>query len=152
MLTDRCCELSFFILSVFSASHDDGPVQTVGQARVLREVARQGLLPYSTFFASTRPFGTPLGPVALKYALTVMVLAVLPARDAYNFILDLASYPNLVCRFYYTSKENFQWTFCQGFRRRNCYRAVEASRSTRQRRTAQIPVRSVEHCRRPVAP
>jgi amino acid transporter len=71
-------------------------VQTVGQARVLREVARQGLLPYATFFASTRPFGTPLGPVALKYVLTVLVLSALPARDAFNFVLDLASYPNLV--------------------------------------------------------
>ena len=71
-------------------------MQTVGQARVLREVARQGLLPYATFFASTRPFGTPLGPVALKYVLTVSVISALPARDAFNFLLDLASYPNLV--------------------------------------------------------
>ncbi|KAH9003017.1 amino acid transporter [Lactarius hatsudake] len=69
---------------------------TVGKARVLREVARQGLLPYATFFASTRPFGTPLGPVALKYALTVLVISVLPARDAFNFTVDLASYPALV--------------------------------------------------------
>ena len=70
--------------------------QTVGQARLLREVARQGLLPYPTFFASTRPFGTPLGPVALKYALTVLLISLLPARDAFNFLLDLASYPHLV--------------------------------------------------------
>ena len=70
--------------------------QTIGQARVLREVARQGLLPYPTFFASTRPFGTPLGPVALKYVLTVLVICALPARDAFNFLLDLASYPHLV--------------------------------------------------------
>ncbi|KAH9043460.1 amino acid transporter [Lactarius hengduanensis] len=69
---------------------------TVGKARVLREVARQGLLPYATFFASTRPFGTPLGPVALKYALTVLVISVLPARDAFNFTVDLASYPAMV--------------------------------------------------------
>ena len=71
-------------------------MQTVGQARVLREVARQGLLPFATFFASTRPFGTPLGPVVLKYVLTVSVISALPARDAFNFLLDLASYPNLV--------------------------------------------------------
>jgi amino acid transporter len=70
--------------------------QTVGQARVLREVARQGLLPYPTFFASTRPLGTPLGPVSLKYALTVLVICALPARDAFNFLLDLASYPHVV--------------------------------------------------------
>lgn len=72
------------------------PSQTLGKARILREVARQGLLPYPTFFASTRPFGTPLGPVALRYAITVLVVSVLPARDAFNFLLDLASYPNLV--------------------------------------------------------
>ncbi|KAG1736583.1 amino acid/polyamine transporter I [Suillus lakei] len=69
---------------------------TVGQARVLREVARQGLLPYPRFFASTKPFGTPLAPVCLKYLLTVFVVVALPARDAFNFLLDLASYPNLV--------------------------------------------------------
>jgi len=69
---------------------------TVGQARVLREIARQGLLPYPRFFASTKPFGTPLGPVCLKYFLTVFVIVALPARDAFNFLLDLSSYPNLV--------------------------------------------------------
>ncbi|KAL5486068.1 hypothetical protein ACEPAI_7112 [Sanghuangporus weigelae] len=68
---------------------------TVGQARVIREVARQGLLPWPEFFASTRPFGTPLGPVLLKYSLTVLVIIALPAADAYNFLLDLASYPHL---------------------------------------------------------
>ncbi|KAG2145340.1 amino acid/polyamine transporter I [Suillus bovinus] len=69
---------------------------TVGQTRVLREIARQGLLPYPIFFASTKPFGTPLGPVCLKYLLTVFAIVALPARDAFNFLLDLASYPNLV--------------------------------------------------------
>lgn len=69
---------------------------TVGQARVLREVARQGLLPYPEFFASTKPFGTPLAPVALKYFLTLVVILALPAKDAFNFLLDLASYPHLI--------------------------------------------------------
>jgi amino acid transporter len=70
--------------------------QTVGQARVFREVARQGLLPYPTFFASTRPFGTPLGAIALKYVITVLAISALPAHDAFNFLLDLASYPKMV--------------------------------------------------------
>jgi hypothetical protein len=70
--------------------------QTAGQARVLREVARQGLLPYPTFFASTKPFGTPLAPVALKYVLTVLVIVAIPGKDAFNFIVDLISYPYLV--------------------------------------------------------
>ncbi|TFK40387.1 amino acid transporter [Crucibulum laeve] len=69
---------------------------TVGQARVIREVARQGLLPYPSFFSSTKPFGTPLGPVILKGALTYLVILATPAKDAFNFVLDLASYPHLV--------------------------------------------------------
>jgi len=69
---------------------------TAGQARVLREVARQGLLPYSTFFVSTKPFGTPLAPVALQYAFTVFVIVAIPGEDAFNFMVDLASYPKLV--------------------------------------------------------
>lgn len=73
-----------------------GDVKTIGQARVIREVARQGLLPWPEFFASTEPFGTPLGPVLLKYVLTVIVILALPAADAFNFLLDLASYPGLV--------------------------------------------------------
>lgn len=89
-------------------------LQSIGHARVLREVcqqhikirmqylserrevSRQGLLPYPEFFASTKPFGTPLGPVMLKYSLTVFVIAVVPSQDAYNFIVDLDSYPGLV--------------------------------------------------------
>uniref|UniRef100_A0A8H8CKT5 Amino acid transporter n=1 Tax=Psilocybe cubensis TaxID=181762 RepID=A0A8H8CKT5_PSICU len=69
---------------------------TIGHTRVIREVARQGLLPYPGVFTSIRPFGTPLGPIALKGLLTVLVIVAIPARDAFNFVLDLASYPSLV--------------------------------------------------------
>ncbi|KAJ3512671.1 hypothetical protein NLJ89_g3390 [Agrocybe chaxingu] len=69
---------------------------TIGQARIIREVARQGLLPYPNFFSSIKPFGTPLGPVALKGFLTILVIVAIPAKDAFNFVLDLASYPAMV--------------------------------------------------------
>ena len=71
-------------------------LQTVGHTRVIREVARQGLLPYPGFFTSIRPLGTPLGPVLLKGSLSILVILAVPAKDAFNFVLDLASYPNLV--------------------------------------------------------
>jgi L-asparagine transporter-like permease len=80
----------------FSCYH----TQTVGQARVLREVARQGLLPWSDKLASTKPLGTPLGPVLLKFILTTTVILLLPARDAFNFLLDVATYPHLVWHFF----------------------------------------------------
>jgi amino acid transporter len=38
----------------------------LGQSRVIREIARQGILPYPAIWVSTRPFGTPLVPVLLK--------------------------------------------------------------------------------------
>ncbi|KAF9474234.1 amino acid transporter [Pholiota conissans] len=66
------------------------------QARIVREVARQGLLPYPSFFSSIKPFGTPLGPVALRTTFTALVILAIPAKDAFNFIIDLTSYPNLV--------------------------------------------------------
>jgi amino acid transporter len=43
-------------------------------SRVFREIARQGILPYSAFFASTKPFGTPAAPMLLKFVLTSIVI------------------------------------------------------------------------------
>ncbi|EJD06554.1 amino acid transporter [Fomitiporia mediterranea MF3/22] len=67
----------------------------IGKARIIREIARQGLLPWPEFFASTKPFGTPLGPILMKYLLTVFVILIVPAADAFSFLLDLFSYPHL---------------------------------------------------------
>ncbi|CAI7592289.1 unnamed protein product [Penicillium glandicola] len=65
----------------------------IGQSRMLRECGRQGVLPFTTFWTSTRPFGTPLGPYFLKWALTVIMILAPPAGDAFNFIVDLGVYP-----------------------------------------------------------
>ncbi|RHZ67341.1 high affinity methionine permease [Aspergillus thermomutatus] len=65
----------------------------IGQSRLLRECGRQGVLPFTEFWTSTRPFGTPLGPYALKWALTVLMILAPPAGDAFNFVVDLGVYP-----------------------------------------------------------
>ncbi|KAF9036189.1 amino acid permease-domain-containing protein [Panaeolus papilionaceus] len=70
-------------------------VSLLGAGRVLREVARQGLLPYPKFFASVEPFGTPMRPIFLQASFVILMLLLLPARDAFNFLVDLASYPRL---------------------------------------------------------
>ncbi|KAJ6534272.1 amino acid transporter [Mycena capillaripes] len=70
-----------------------------GQSRVIREIARQGILPYPAFWVSTRPFGTPLVPVLLKWILTVIVIVAPPAGDAFAFLVDLQSYPANVFSF-----------------------------------------------------
>lgn len=60
---------------------------------ILLTPTRQGVLPYPRFWASTRPFGTPLGPYFVKWILTVIMIIAPPAGDAFNFIVDLQVYP-----------------------------------------------------------
>ncbi|KAG2412509.1 hypothetical protein HFD88_010066 [Aspergillus terreus] len=82
--------LNFFIaVSVF------GNLLTVlvGSSRMLRECGRQGVLPFTSFWTSTRPFGTPLGPYAVKWVTTVLMILIPPAGDAFNFVVDLGIYP-----------------------------------------------------------
>jgi amino acid transporter len=71
----------------------------IGSSRIIRECGRQGVLPYPRVWASTRPFGTPLAPYALKWGLTVLMILAPPAGDAFNFIVDLQSYPSNVFLF-----------------------------------------------------
>ncbi|KAJ7753448.1 amino acid/polyamine transporter I [Mycena metata] len=76
-----------------------------GQSRVIREIARQGILPYPAIWVSTRPFGTPLVPVLLKWLSTVIVIIAPPASDAFAIpyprraVVDLQSYPANVFSF-----------------------------------------------------
>ncbi|PWN49405.1 amino acid transporter [Violaceomyces palustris] len=66
----------------------------IGQSRVLREVGRQGVLPYPSLWSSTKPFGTPLFPLVVKFTLTAIMILAPPFGDAFNFVVDLASYPS----------------------------------------------------------
>lgn len=66
----------------------------IGQSREIRETGRQGVLPFVKFWVSTRPFGTPLGPILLKWGMTVLMIAAPPAGDAFNFVVSLQNYPN----------------------------------------------------------
>ncbi|KAF7591319.1 hypothetical protein BBP40_001695 [Aspergillus hancockii] len=65
----------------------------IGQSRMLRECGRQGVLPFTRFWTSTKPFGTPLGPYFVKWALTMLMILAPPAGDAFNFVVDLSIYP-----------------------------------------------------------
>ncbi|KAK3316876.1 amino acid permease-domain-containing protein [Apodospora peruviana] len=65
----------------------------LGSSRMIRECGRQGVLPWPRFWASTKPFGTPLGPYVVKWALTILMILAPPAGDVFNFISDLSVYP-----------------------------------------------------------
>lgn len=66
---------------------------TIGHSRIVREVGRQGVLPWPSFWTNTWPFGTPGGALLVKFILTVIVIVAPPPGDAFNFVVDLQSYP-----------------------------------------------------------
>ncbi|CCH42586.1 Y+L amino acid transporter [Wickerhamomyces ciferrii] len=64
----------------------------ISHSRSLRECGRQGVLPFKSFWVSTKPFGTPLGPILVTWIVNTIVMLAPPAGDAYNFVIDLGSY------------------------------------------------------------
>ncbi|KZL85731.1 high-affinity methionine permease [Colletotrichum incanum] len=65
----------------------------IGLSRRIRECGRQGVLPWTTFWVSTKPFGTPLGPYLVIWFLTALMILAVPAGDAFTFVNDLGILP-----------------------------------------------------------
>ncbi|RDW84019.1 High affinity methionine permease [Aspergillus mulundensis] len=65
----------------------------VGLSRRIRECGRQGVLPFTKFWVSTQPFGTPLGPYAVIWFTTALMILAIPAGDAFTFVNDLGTFP-----------------------------------------------------------
>ncbi|KAI1195208.1 high-affinity methionine permease [Nemania serpens] len=66
----------------------------IGQSRLIREIGRQGVLPFTEFWVSTKPFGTPIGPYLLKWVVTIIFIIAPPAGDAFQFVVSLKTYPD----------------------------------------------------------
>ncbi|OLN96833.1 High-affinity methionine permease 4 [Colletotrichum chlorophyti] len=66
----------------------------IGSSRVIREIGRQGVLPFTEFWVNTKPFGTPVGPYLLKWIMTFIMIAAPPAGDAFQFVVSLKTYPD----------------------------------------------------------
>ncbi|OAA56720.1 high affinity methionine permease [Niveomyces insectorum RCEF 264] len=82
-------------LSVFVALSALGNVMSVifSQGRLVQELGREGILPFSRLWASNRPFNAPLAGLFEHWAVSVIIMLAPPPGDAYNFILNLISYP-----------------------------------------------------------
>ncbi|KAM3499675.1 hypothetical protein MY11210_009595 [Beauveria gryllotalpidicola] len=82
-------------LSVFVALSAFGNVLSVifSQGRLVQELGREGVLPFSRFWASNRPFNAPLAGLFEHWAITTITMLAPPQGDAYNFVLNLISYP-----------------------------------------------------------
>ncbi|KAK0102245.1 hypothetical protein ONS95_005868 [Cadophora gregata] len=71
----------------------------LGRSRMIRECGRQGVLPFTGFWAGTRPFGTPLGPYLFMWAITALMILAIPTGDAFNFVADLSVVPSAAFNF-----------------------------------------------------
>ncbi|KAK9445791.1 Amino acid/polyamine transporter I [Metarhizium brunneum] len=82
-------------LSVFVALSAFGNVLSVifSQGRLVQELGREGVLPFSRFWASNRPFNAPLAGLFEHWLVTAITILAPPSGDAYNFVLNLISYP-----------------------------------------------------------
>ncbi|KAI3580313.1 amino acid permease-domain-containing protein [Fusarium oxysporum f. sp. albedinis] len=68
----------------------------ISQSRQIREIARQGVLPWTEFWVSTKPFGTPIGPYLLKWGFTFLMIVAPPPGDAFQFVVSLKTYPGAI--------------------------------------------------------
>lgn len=81
--------------SVFVALSSLGNVMSVifSQGRIIQQLGREGSLPFSRFFATLRPFKSPFVGLMQHWIVCIVTIVAPPPGDAYNFILNLISYP-----------------------------------------------------------
>ncbi|KJA25140.1 hypothetical protein HYPSUDRAFT_439860 [Hypholoma sublateritium FD-334 SS-4] len=83
------------VLSAFVALSALGNILSVifSQGRVNQELGKEGVLPFSDFWKSDWPAKAPLAGLALHWVICNIVIFALPAGDAYNFVINVISYP-----------------------------------------------------------
>lgn len=88
---------------------------TFAQGRIIQQLGREGSLPFSRFFASLRPFNSPAAGLFQHYIICVITIIAPPPGDAYNFILNLISYPlNVVNMFVGLGLLYLKWKHYKG--------------------------------------
>ncbi|KAJ5226511.1 hypothetical protein N7468_007736 [Penicillium chermesinum] len=73
---------------------------TFAQSRVNQELAKEGVIPFPKFWASSWPFGSPSAGLLLHFIPSFIVIIAIPFGDAYDFIIDLEGYPSSVIYFF----------------------------------------------------
>lgn len=73
---------------------------TFAQSRVNQELAKEGVVPFPKFWASSWPLGSPSAGLLLHFIPSFIVIVAVPFGDAYNFILDVEGYPGTVMNFF----------------------------------------------------
>ncbi|CAG8920723.1 unnamed protein product [Penicillium salamii] len=90
------------VMSVFVALSAFGNVMSVifSQGRIVQELGREGVLPFSKVWASNWPFRSPAAGLLEHYIVSAVIMLAPPPGDAYNFLLNLISYPLAIINFF----------------------------------------------------
>jgi amino acid transporter len=77
------------VMSVFVALSAFGNVLSVifSQGRIVQELGREGILPFSKFFASNKPLNAPAAGLFEHWVVSVIIMLAPPPGDAYNFLV-----------------------------------------------------------------
>lgn len=70
-------------------------VLTGAVARVIQELAKDGITPFPTLFMQNRPFKTPIWGLLIHFGITVLFICAPPAGDAFDFVVNLTTYPGI---------------------------------------------------------
>ncbi|KAI8306375.1 High-affinity methionine permease [Colletotrichum sp. SAR11_240] len=87
------------LVALSALGHLLGVAFTIRIARLLQELAKDGVLPFSNLFMENRPFRTPIYALLLHLGVTILFICAPPAGDAFNFVVSLSSYPTTVLLF-----------------------------------------------------
>ncbi|KAH7591655.1 Amino acid permease [Nakaseomyces glabratus] len=69
------------------------------QGRIIQQLGREGVLPFSNFFATSKPFNSPMVGLFQHFIICMITILAPPPGDAYNIILNLISYPMNIVNF-----------------------------------------------------
>lgn len=64
-------------------------------ARVLQELAKDGIAPFPNILMQNRPFKTPLSALAIHLGISIIFICAPPAGNAFDFVVGLNTYPTV---------------------------------------------------------
>lgn len=65
-------------------------------ARVIQELAKDGVTPFPSLVMYNRPFKTPIWALLIHLGITILFICAPPAGDAFSFVVGLNTYPTVV--------------------------------------------------------
>ncbi|OJJ38057.1 hypothetical protein ASPWEDRAFT_309158 [Aspergillus wentii DTO 134E9] len=68
-------------------------------SRVIQSLAKEGVLPFTSFFAGSAPSGSPNGAFLALFATSAAMIILMPFGEAYNFTVDVGQYAMAIIYF-----------------------------------------------------